>query len=42
MKVKATKTRSVAAEALRLGERLRQLRSAAGLTQSDLAGESTA
>jgi tetratricopeptide (TPR) repeat protein len=39
MRAKATKTRPVAAEALRLGERLRQLRSAAGLTQSDLAGD---
>ena len=33
------KTRPVATEALRLGERLRQLRSAAGLTQSDVAGD---
>ena len=40
MKAKQTqKTRPAAAEALRLGERLRQLRSAAGLTQSDLAGD---
>jgi tetratricopeptide (TPR) repeat protein len=38
MRTKATKTRPVAAEALQLGERLRRLRSAAGLTQSDLAG----
>jgi tetratricopeptide (TPR) repeat protein len=36
---KTTRTRPVAAEAIRLGERLRQLRSAAGLTQSDLAGD---
>src|SRR5512140_1283262 len=35
----ATKTRQVATEALKLGERVRQLRSALGLTQSDLAGE---
>ena len=33
------KTRPVATEALRLGERLRQLRFAAGLTQSDVAGD---
>src|SRR5438874_10660645 len=40
MRAKATtKTRPLAAEALQLGERLRMLRSAAGLTQSDLAGE---
>jgi tetratricopeptide (TPR) repeat protein len=39
MRAKATKTRPAAAEALRLGERLRRLRSAAGLTQSDLAGD---
>ena len=39
MKAKETKTRPVAAEALRLGERVRQLRSAAGLTQTDLAGD---
>ena len=39
MRAKETKTRPVAPEALRLGERLRQLRSAAGLTQSDLAGD---
>ena len=39
MKAKETKTRAVAAEALRLGERVRQLRSAAGLTQTDLAGD---
>src|SRR5437763_7706479 len=39
MRAKTTKTRPGAAEALRLGERLRQLRSAAGLTQSDLAGD---
>ena len=35
----ANKTRQVAPEALKLGQRLRQLRSAAGLTQSDLAGD---
>src|SRR5580765_2794344 len=34
-----TKARQVATEAIKLGERLRQLRSAAGLTQSDLAGD---
>jgi len=39
MRANATKTRPAAAEGLRLGERLRQLRSAAGLTQSDLAGD---
>src|SRR5579871_4174514 len=40
MKVnETTKTRPRPAEALRLGERLRQLRTAAGLTQSDLAGD---
>src|SRR5947209_19398494 len=39
MRVKETKTRAVAPEARRLGERVRQLRSAAGLTQSDLAGD---
>jgi len=39
MKAKETKTRPIAAEALRLGERVRQLRSAAGLTQTDLAGD---
>ena len=40
MRAKQTKkTRQVSTEALRLGERLRQLRSAAGLTQSDLAGD---
>src|SRR5438477_5493425 len=39
MKVKTTTKRPAAAEALRLGQRLRQLRSAAGLTQSDLAGD---
>ena len=39
MRAKETKTRPVAADALRLGERVRQLRSAAGLTQSDLAGD---
>src|SRR5919205_168251 len=32
-------TRSALQQGLRLGERLRQLRVAAGLTQSDLAGE---
>src|ERR1700687_5805006 len=32
-------TRTAAPSGLRLGERLRQLRVAAGLTQSDLAGE---
>src|SRR5712692_536829 len=32
-------TRSTAPSGLRLGERLRQLRVAAGLTQSELAGE---
>src|SRR5215472_2585761 len=32
-------TRRTNTESLRLGERLRQLRSAAGLTQSDLAGD---
>src|SRR5689334_20846883 len=35
----ATRTRSAAQTGLRLGERLRQLRVAAGLTQSELAGE---
>jgi tetratricopeptide (TPR) repeat protein len=35
----ATRTRSTAQGGLRLGERLRQLRVAAGLTQSELAGE---
>src|SRR5919201_5722434 len=35
----AKRTRPTATEALKLGERLRQLRSAAGLTQSDLAGD---
>src|SRR5690242_5825427 len=35
----ATRTHSAAATGLRLGERLRQLRVAAGLTQSELAGE---
>jgi tetratricopeptide (TPR) repeat protein len=39
MRTEATKTRSVSVETRRLGERLRQLRSAAGLTQSDLAGD---
>ena len=39
MRAKQTKTRPAATEALKLGERLRQLRSAAGLTQSDLAGD---
>jgi tetratricopeptide (TPR) repeat protein len=39
MKASETKTRAVPAEARRLGQRLRQLRSAAGLTQSDLAGD---
>jgi tetratricopeptide (TPR) repeat protein len=39
MKVKETTTRSAAGQPLRLGERLRQLRSAAGLTQSELAGD---
>ena len=39
MRAKATRTRPAGAEALRLGERLRQLRSAAGLTQSDVAGD---
>src|SRR5947199_10853014 len=39
MRARATKTRAVPAETLRLGVRLRQLRSAAGLTQSDLAGD---
>jgi tetratricopeptide (TPR) repeat protein len=40
MKVKETKKARVAAvEALRLGDRVRQLRSAAGLTQTDLAGD---
>jgi tetratricopeptide (TPR) repeat protein len=34
-----TKTRAVPAGGQRLGERLRQLRSAAGLTQTDLAGD---
>src|SRR5258706_14449573 len=34
-----TQTRTAAPSGLRLGERLRQLRVAAGLTQSDLAGE---
>ena len=33
------KTRQVATEALKLGERVRQLRSTLGLTQSDLAGD---
>src|SRR5215472_7765594 len=32
-------TRKASSEAIRLGERLRQLRVAAGLTQSDLAGD---
>src|SRR5689334_16082722 len=35
----ATRTRSAAQTGLRLGERLRQLRMAAGLTQTELAGE---
>ena len=35
----ATRAPSAAATGLRLGERLRQLRVAAGLTQSELAGE---
>src|SRR5512142_801484 len=35
----AIRTRSSAQSGLRLGERLRQLRVAAGLTQSELAGE---
>src|SRR5689334_500137 len=35
----ATRTRSAAQTGLRLGERLRQLRVAAGLTQSELAGQ---
>ncbi|HEY2355619.1 MAG TPA: tetratricopeptide repeat protein [Gaiellaceae bacterium] len=39
MKASETKTRAVSAEGRRLGERLRQLRSAAGLTQSDLASD---
>ncbi|MDX6480146.1 MAG: hypothetical protein QOG85_656 [Gaiellaceae bacterium] len=40
MKAKQTqRTRQAPTEAPRLGERLRQLRSAAGLTQSDLAGD---
>ena len=39
MRANATKTRAVSAEAQKLGQRLRQLRSAAGLTQSDLAGD---
>ena len=39
MRTDATKTRTVSVETRRLGERLRQLRSAAGLTQSDLAGD---
>src|SRR5881392_916707 len=34
-----TQTRSAVTGGLRLGERLRQLRVAAGLTQTDLAGE---
>src|SRR3954451_14554825 len=34
-----TQTRTAAPSGLRLGERLRQLRVAAGLTQSDLAGD---
>src|SRR5258706_16028254 len=34
-----TQTRTAAPSGLRLGERLRQLRVAAGLTQSELAGE---
>src|ERR671929_620627 len=34
-----TQTRSAVTGGLRLGERLRQLRVAAGLTQSELAGE---
>jgi len=39
MRANATRTRAVSREAQRLGQRLRQLRSAAGLTQSDLAGD---
>jgi tetratricopeptide (TPR) repeat protein len=39
MRTSETKTRAVPADARQLGERLRQLRSAAGLTQSDLAGD---
>src|SRR3954447_4284500 len=35
----ATRTRSAAQTGLRLGERLRQLRVAAGMTQSEVAGE---
>src|SRR5438477_5056249 len=39
MSAKATKVRAVSAEARRLGQRLRQLRAAAGMTQTDLAGD---
>src|SRR3954452_21468817 len=39
MRTPEAKTRAVSAEGRGLGQRLRQLRSAAGLTQSDLAGD---
>jgi tetratricopeptide (TPR) repeat protein len=39
MNAREVKTRRRASDAPRLGERLRQLRTAAGLTQSDLAGD---
>ena len=39
MSTKQAKTRRVASQGPRLGERLRHLRTAAGLTQSDLAGD---
>src|SRR5947209_18084096 len=39
MRTHEAKTRAVPVEARRLGQRLRQLRSAAGMTQTDLAGD---
>jgi tetratricopeptide (TPR) repeat protein len=39
MTTSETRTRSLPAQARQLGQRLRQLRAAAGLTQSDLAGD---